>query len=195
MFSNWCRWRKWYDFKEIWGESGIGHVSCGCALSHRPHLFAGIAPLQSFSNLIQGHTFTSLLIGLATNILKKVTAPPKVQVAFPNRRDGRICFYGYVSRKWLIEYATAHWCWGPLDSGCYYDASKATGAIKILRTRSGIDLNFQTALTDPSINAVTFQDIDLERLWFLLYQSSVTRTGYRPGNGQPGRRWTDCLKF
>ena len=109
---------------------------------------------KSFSNLKVIRS--RLLIGLATNILKKVTAPPKFQVAFPNRRDGRICYYGYdVCRKWLIEYATAHWCWGPLDSGCYDDASKASGAIKILRTRSGIDLNFQTALTDPSINAVT----------------------------------------
>ena len=102
----------------------------------------------------------SLLIVLATDILKKVTAPLKIQIALPNLgTDGRVCFYGYyVGMEWLIEYATAHWCWDPIDSGYYDDLSKASGAMKLLRIHSGIKrLRFESALKDHTVpsDAVT----------------------------------------
>ena len=112
---------------------------------------------KSFSNLKV--ILTSLLIGLATNVLKKVTARPKIQVELPKNigTDGRVCFYGYdVGMEWLIEYATANWCWGPIENKHYDDLSKASGAIKILRARSGIkQLLFESALVDHTVPADT----------------------------------------
>ena len=96
---------------------------------------------------------------MATNVSKKVTAPPKIQVALPNlATDGRVCFYGYdVGMEWLVEYGTAHWCWGPPHNR-YDDLSRASGAMKLLRKHSGIKrLRFEAALIDHTVpvDAVT----------------------------------------
>ena len=104
---------------------------------------------------------------IATNILKKVTAPPKIQIALPNlTTDGRVCYYGYdVSVEWLVEYATRHWRWDPVDSEYYDDLSKATRAMKLLRKHSGIKrLAFESALKDHTVPS-----------------DAVTIPGYRPG--------------
>ena len=88
---------------------------------------------------------------------RKVTARPKIQIALPNpTTDGRVCFYGYdVGMEWLVEYGTAHWCWGPPHNR-YDDLSRASGAMKLLRKHSGIKrLRFESALKEPNIDAVT----------------------------------------
>ena len=82
--------------------------------------------------------------------MNKVTAPPKIQIALPNATDGRVCFYGYdIAMEWLVDYATTHWSWDPIDGACYDDLSKASGAIKLLSIHSGIKrLAFESALKD-----------------------------------------------
>ena len=97
---------------------------------------------------------------IATDILKKVTAPEKIEIALPDRTpDGRVCFYGYdADLKWLINYAVTHWCWGPLEDSGYDDISKITGAVKLLCAHSGCkNLQLESALIDPTApsNTVT----------------------------------------
>ena len=90
-------------------------------------------------------------------MLKKVAAPlaPKIQIAPPANlgTDGRICFYGYdFEMPWLIEYATAHWCWCPIDSEFYDDFSKISGGLRLLKMHSGIKrLMFEAALKDDTV--------------------------------------------
>ena len=103
-------------------------------------------------------------IDLVTDIMKKVTSQPKIQMALPNlTTDGRFCFYGYhISKEWLIEYATAHWCWLPLETGYYDNLSKMSGAIKLLGWHTGIKgLRYETALVDNTVpsDAVTISVI------------------------------------
>jgi hypothetical protein len=92
--------------------------------------------------------------------LKKVTAPPQIQVALPNlSTDGRACFYGYdVGIDWLIEYGAANWIWTPVEKVFSNDISMASGAMKLLRLYSGIKhLKFKSALKDHTVpsDAVT----------------------------------------
>jgi hypothetical protein len=108
---------------------------------------------------------------LPTDILKKVTAPPpsrKFQIELPElSTDGRVCFYGYdVEMEWLIDYATKHWCWDPLDtSSGYDDLSKITGGLKLLGFHSGIKrLQLESVLKDQAAPS-----------------NVATIPGYRPG--------------
>jgi hypothetical protein len=99
--------------------------------------------------------------------MKVTTAPPKIQIELPNlATDGRVCFYGYnFSIEWLIEYATTHWRWGPIDSGGYDDISKITGGLNLLRMHSGIKrLKLESGIKDHAAPANT-----------------TTIPGYRPG--------------
>ena len=102
---------------------------------------------------------------IATDILKKVTAP-KIQIALPNlTTDGRVCYYGYdLAVEWLVDYSNTHWRWDPAGGG--YDVlSKASGAMQLLRSHSGIRrLELESALLDHTAPSNT-----------------VTIPGYRPG--------------
>jgi hypothetical protein len=92
---------------------------------------------------------------IATDILKKVTAPPRIQIALPNpAKDGRVCFYGYdVSMEYLIDYATTHWCWDHMDKG---DLSKISGGVKLLGFHSGIkQLKLESGIKDRAAPANT----------------------------------------
>ncbi|KAF8240122.1 hypothetical protein L208DRAFT_1385050 [Tricholoma matsutake] len=95
----------------------------------------------------------------------KITAAPstKIQVALPDlNTNGRICFYGYdVSTEWLIDYTNKHW----KAIAEYDNLAKASAAIKLLRSHSGIKrLEYESAFEDPSAPAGT-----------------VTIPGHRPG--------------
>jgi hypothetical protein len=100
--------------------------------------------------------FTFLADGLLQLIFcKKVTeavAPPpkkeRIHMELSNpTTDGRISFYGYdIKKKWLIDYATTHWCWGPMDNSVL---TKMSAGLKLLRMHSSIDgLQCETALKD-----------------------------------------------
>ena len=114
---------------------------------------------KSFSDLKVVRSRLCSLI--ATNILKKVTAP-QIQIALPRlTTDGRACFYGYdVGMDWLIDYATKNWRWDPNDESRLGDLSKIGAGMILLREHSGIRrLEIESALKDhaaPS-DTVTIQ--------------------------------------
>ena len=120
---------------------------------------------QSFSNL---KVMSSRLCWLiSTDVLKKVIAPPKIQITLPSRpADGRACFYGYdVAMQWLVDYSTTHWRRVPTGDRYYDDLSKASGGIQLLRRHSGIKrLELEFAIKDQAAPSDT-----------------VTIPGYQPG--------------
>ena len=89
----------------------------------------------------------------ATDIMKKVSAPPKIriQIDLPDiAPDSRVYFYGYhVELEWLSDFYTAHRRLDPEDKS-YDTLSKASAAIQVFRRQSGIKrLEYEMVLKDP----------------------------------------------
>ena len=124
---------------------------------------------KSFNNLTVMRSRLCWLI-FQTDIFKKVTAPPRIQVALPNlSTDGRACYYGYdVAIEWLAEYGAANWIWTPVENSHPDDLSMASGGMTLLRSHSGISrLKFRSGLKDHTVPS-----------------DAVTIPGYRTGEVQ-----------
>ena len=126
-------------------HSSISHLQLETALKddNTPSdadIIQGYRP-EEMRNLKVMSTFAADLISTTDILTKKVHCPPPPG-HFKKRKnsssngasrilttDGRNRFYGYdIERKWLMDYATTHWCWGPIDNS---DFSKMSGGLKL----------------------------------------------------------------